>query len=127
MWVAITLGLAEVATGCGGARSTTSSARSVDQTTITREELLGSSATTLFDAVQRLRANWLRPRGTDSIEKSSVIQVYMDNIRLGGVEQLRQISPVTVASLRHYDGIQATARWGIDHAAGAIAITTLSR
>jgi hypothetical protein len=108
-------------------RGGAASAPAVDQTLITREELVASSATNLFDAVQRLRANWLRTRGTDSFETPTVIQVYLDNQRVGGVEQLRQLSPLNVSTLRHYDGIQATARWGINHGAGAIVVTTLRR
>lgn len=98
-----------------------------DQTLITRADLDKVNATNLYDAVQSLRGNWLRPRAADSFEKPSVIQVYQDNVRIGGVTELRAIPPRIVVSVRWYDPIQATARWGVDHGAGAIFVVTAGR
>lgn len=94
---------------------------------ILREEFLTLNASNLFDVVQRFRPQWLRPRGTDSINNPTSVQVYLDNQRLGGVESLRQISPVTVQTVRHFDGIEASGRWGLDHGSGVIFITSLGR
>lgn len=91
---------------------------------IPRNELLAREFTNMFDAIQALRGNWLRDRGSDSFNKPTTIQVYLDNQRLGGIEQLRTINPRTVAQVRRFDGIEATSRWGMDHGAGVIAITT---
>jgi hypothetical protein len=110
------------ASGCAGAGQS-GGAPAVDQTLITRVDLDKVNATNLFDAIMALRGNWLRPRASDSFDKPSVLQVYQDNQRIGGVNELRLIQPRDVASVRFYDGIQATARWGMDHAAGAIAVT----
>lgn len=79
----------------------------------------------MFDAIQALRGNWLRTRGTDSMKDPSAIQVYLDNQRLGGVEQLRALSPRTIAQARRFDGIEATSRWGMDHGAGVIMLTSV--
>lgn len=101
-----------------------SSAPGTSATVIQRSELLAREFTNMFDAIQALRGNWLRNRGSDSFSQPTAIQVYLDNQRMGGIEQLRAISPRTVAQVRHFDGIEATSRWGMDHGAGVIAITT---
>ena len=100
------------------------SAPSASASVIQRNELLAREFTNMFDAIQALRGNWLRGRGSDSFQNPSTIQVYLDNQRLGGIEQLPAISPRTVAQVRRYDGIEATSRWGMDHGSGVIAITT---
>lgn len=104
-----------------GANSSTASSTS---TVIQRDELIAREFTNMFDAIQALRGNWLRPRGSDSINNPASIQVYLDNQRLGGIEQLRAINPRTVAQVRRFDGIEATSRWGMDHGAGVLMITT---
>jgi hypothetical protein len=111
---------------CAGGNATgrAAAAPAVDQTLITRADLDKVNAPNLYDAIMNLRGNWLRPRAADSFDRPSVIQVYQDNQRIGGVSELRQIVPRDVASVRFYDGIQATARWGMDHSAGAIFVVT---
>ncbi|MBC7896494.1 MAG: hypothetical protein H7066_13850 [Cytophagaceae bacterium] len=110
---------------CAGTKPASgSSAPPTSAAVIQRNELLAREFTNLFDAIQALRGNWLRDRGSDSFSKPTAIQVYLDNQRMGGLEQLRTISPRTVAQVRRYDGIEATSRWGMDHGAGVIAITT---
>jgi hypothetical protein len=107
-----------------GSASGSASAPPVSATIIQRNELLARDFTNMFDAIQALRGNWLRGRGSDSFNNPSTIQVYLDNQRLGGLEHLRSISPRTVAQVRRFDGIEATSRWGMDHGSGAIMITT---
>ena len=43
---------------------------------------------------------------------------------MGGVETLRTIDLRPVTYIRYFDGIAATARWGLDHGAGAIYVST---
>lgn len=119
-------GVAILVLACAGGTGTArgSAAPAVDQTLITRADLDKVNATNLYDAIMALRGNWLRPRAADSFDKPSVLQVYVDNQRIGGVSELRLIVPRDVASVRFYDPIQATARWGMDHAAGAIFVVT---
>ena len=97
---------------------------SVDHSVITPEELHARNFTNLYDAIQALRGNWLRTRGNDSFETPSIIQVYLDNQRMGGLEQLRSLNPRSVYSVQYFDGIAATARWGLNHGAGAIFVTS---
>jgi hypothetical protein len=98
--------------------------RRVDRNVLTREQMLEHRFTTAFDAVSSLRSNWLITKGTDSFQNPSVVWVYVDSNKLGGVESLRQIAPSTVVTIRYFDGIAATARWGIDHGSGVILVST---
>lgn len=107
-----------------GSASGSSSAPPASASVIQRNELLAREFTNMYDAIQALRGNWLRGRGSDSFQNPSAIQVYLDNQRLGGIDQLRAISPRTVAQVRRFDGIEATSRWGMDHGSGVIFITT---
>ena len=71
------------------------------------------------------RASWLRPRGQDSlVGNSSQIQVYRDDVHLGGVETLRNIHPMEIEYVRYFDAVQASSRWGFDHGSGAIYVAT---
>jgi hypothetical protein len=82
----------------------------------------------MYDVVRALRGNWVRSRTAESFGKSSVVQVYLDMQRqTGGLDELRQLAPVNVDLVRFMDPIQASARFGLDHGAGAILITTAKR
>ena len=83
--------------------------------------------TNLYDVIRALRGNWLRVRAAESFGKSSEMQVYLDMQRIGTVEELRTMSPMNILTVRFFDPIQASARWGMDHGSGALLVTTLKR
>jgi hypothetical protein len=89
---------------------------------LSQEEMRNEHFTNVYDAVVALRSSWLVVRGTDSFQQPSQIWVYFDSNRLGGVDEMRSISVNAVASIRHYNGTDATMRWGVGHNAGAIQI-----
>lgn len=95
-----------------------------DRQVLDRNEIRATQYTNLYDVVLALRGNWLRVRAADSFEKSTTIQLYLDAQRLTGVEDLRGMNPTNVGSIRYLDPIQAGARYGLDHGAGAILVTT---
>ena len=100
--------------------------RRMDRSVITREQMLTGKYVTVYDAVAALRSNWLRPRGPDSFVVPSVVWVYIDGTRAGGVEMLHNIQPKLVNTVRFYDGPTATGRWGVDNGSGVIHISTWS-
>lgn len=108
---------------CLGCASTSSGNRR-DSSLITQEQILEHRFNNAYEAVQALHSNWLLTKGTDSFSSPSQVRVYVDNTLLGGVETLKSISARTVYSIRHFDGISATARWGMDHGQGVIFIST---
>ena len=93
-----------------------------DPERLSQEEMLREHFTNVYDAVASLRSAWLTIRGTDSFQQPSQIWVYYDENRLGGVDEMRSVLVNSVASLRHYNGVDATVRWGVGHSAGAIQI-----
>src|SRR5450432_682608 len=95
-----------------------------DMSVLTQQTLIENHFSTAYDAVQSLRSNWLNAKGPDSFTSPTEVRVYLNSTMLGGVETLREISTPTVAFIRHYDGISATARWGLGHGAGVIYVST---
>jgi hypothetical protein len=93
-----------------------------DAERLTQDEMLREHFTNVYDAVASLRSAWLTVRGTDSFQQTSQVWVYFDENRLGGVEEMRSVTVNSVASLRHYNGVDATTRWGVGHSAGVIQI-----
>jgi hypothetical protein len=108
---------------CSSGRKTANLPRR-DQNVITGEELTQGHFITVYDAVEALHPPWLAARGPDSFVAPSEVLVYLDNVKLGGVSQLRNLDLHSIRYIRHYDGVAATARWGVGHAAGVILIST---
>jgi hypothetical protein len=103
---------------------TTESRPGSDRSIITKEQLNEGHFTTVYNAVEGLRRNWLQTRGSDSINLPTQVKVYLDNSLLGGVDMLRNIDSNSISFIRYYDGITATTRWGLDHGAGVIFVST---
>src|SRR5512146_2853320 len=80
---------------------------------ITSEQLQTRHFLNAYEAVQALHANWLSGRGVSSASMPEQVVVYEDLTRVGGVDALRSISILSVKSIQHFDGNEATARWGI--------------
>lgn len=95
-----------------------------DMSVLTYQTLVDDHFLTAYDAVASLRSNWMNAKGTDSFTSPTEVRVYLNNTLLGGIETLREIGTPTVVFIRHYDGIAATARWGLGHGAGVIFVST---
>jgi hypothetical protein len=79
-----------------------------------------------YDAVARLRPNWLAGHGiTSSGGSTQYATVYVDGQRYGEISSLRQIQAFHVVTMRYYDITEAGARFGIGGgSSGVIEITT---
>lgn len=93
-----------VAAACAGAAGRRSS---VDPDLITPEEIRASDAANAYELVERLRPRWLIARGDRSINLDTVILVYEDGVRLGGIETLRDLQRPLIHSLRVLDAAEA--------------------
>lgn len=90
---------------------------------ITQADIGDTAYADVYELIISRRASWLRPRGQDSlVGNTSQVQVYRDDVRLGGVETLRGIHPMEIEYVRYFDPVQASSRWGFDHGSGAIYI-----
>jgi hypothetical protein len=124
MWkpARLTLSLVLVLGACASAgRGGTPQGRS---DLLVEDQIRGQSYSTVYDVIVALRPNWLRTRGTDSFNTPTQIQVYVDNMRVGGIATLQQIPTVSTYYVQWYDGLEASARWGLGHGAGAIYVST---
>ena len=97
-----------------------------DRNVLTAAELERVAVETAYDAIQRLRPDFLRPRGRLSLENpaASLPVVYLDDIRLGGPDALRTIRVADVHEIRYLSASDATTRYGTGHPGGVIAVIT---
>lgn len=97
-----------------------------DRDTITEAEIASSSAANAYEAVQRLRGNFLSNRGKTTIlgRSSPMPIVYLDGVRFGEISSLRNISATTVQTIRLYRAWEAQQKYGNDVMGGVIEVTT---
>ena len=108
------------AAGGGGSGGASSSAP------ITVEEIQDVSANNLYEVVESLRPRWLRSRGAISINNPSAGDpvVYMNQMRMGSIEVLRDLQPSNIVGIQWVTASDATTRFGLGHAGGVIQILT---
>jgi hypothetical protein len=112
-----------IVTACGAQRSGGTPQTSA-RAQLASEEMEKAGYPDLFATVQSLRPHWLQRRGSTSLRPGLQIRVYLDGALYGGPETLRQITTRSVSSIQYLDGLQASARWGLDHDLGAIVVST---
>jgi len=111
--VAAILGCAP-ATGTSGTSGTPPVPRR--GTLLTAEEILAAHAdvATAYDAISRLRPNWLAARGATFDPPSSEFPVVFVNGRLyGELNSLRNIDASHVADVRYYSSAEAGSIFGL--------------
>jgi hypothetical protein len=91
---------------------------------LTAEEITNTKAeeVTAYDAVSRLRPNWLAPHGVTSFKKqgTAYAMVYMDDQKYGDLNMLKNFKAFQVAEMRYYDFTQAGARFGVAAGSGGV-------
>ena len=92
---------------------------------LTREEIMGTSASDLLEVVRRLRPSWLRTRGVSSAQGGAQIAVFMDGVRMGDSPRfLSSLRPENVIEMRYVNARDATTRWGTGFPSGVIEVIT---
>ncbi len=122
--VLVTLLAAAPLWGCASTKATTGRNSDV----LTREEIMATGATNLFDVVNRLRPRWLQIRTVSSFNLSDEIVVFQDDMNLGGPDALRDIPPEIAYEIRWLNGIRASSvlpgLMSGRHIQGAIIVST---
>jgi hypothetical protein len=97
-----------------------------DPARITRAEIVASVAVDAYDAVVKLRANFLASRGRTSFRpnESTLPTVFVDGLRYGPISTLKQIPAIDVAEIRLFRSWEATTAFGTGFPSGVIAVTT---
>ena len=94
---------------------------------ITEDEIVASRATTAYEAIQKLRANFLTYRGETSLDKSMSSPyptVYLDGQEFGPITILRTIPASQVSIIRLYRAWEATTKYGSRNMSGVIEVST---
>jgi hypothetical protein len=111
-------------TACAASTGTKSPRRLTNLITV--EEIAASMAKDAFEAIQLLRPEWLIPRGIASptYPRSTIPAAYVNNNRLGDIENLRTISALSIAEISFLSPHDATTLYGTGHTGGAILVKT---
>jgi hypothetical protein len=96
--------------------------RRASSTLISAEEVRASHAANAFELIQTARPGWLRKHGAVSFRMDGDILVYLDDVRLGGLDALHSQPLSGIDSIRFLDATTASARFGLSHPHGAIQI-----
>ena len=94
---------------------------------ITAADIARVNAASAYDAVVKLRANFLRSRGVSSFMqpvRSSHPIVFIDGMEIGTLFELRSLPAAEVAEIRFLSSGEATIRYGDGYMAGVILVTT---
>jgi len=82
-----------------------------------------ADANTVYDAVARLRPNWLAAHGVTSSTSSTTSEyasVFVDGVLYGDLSTLRSLQAYHVADIRYYDITQSGAKYGIRGGTGGV-------
>ena len=113
--------------GCssGGTRAAGTTTRR-NPNVITQAELAEPSVNTLtlYDAIQRLRPNWLRARGAASINNVNTLPGVMINESFSSVDMLRGMRATDVTQMEFMSGADATTLYGTGYVNGLIKVKT---
>ena len=95
-----------------------------DPNVITREEIIASSAANAYEAVSRLRPNFLQFRGQTTITgpDTGYPKVYLDRMPYGDITTLKSLDANSIREIRYYNSAAASARFGLGNVAGAIEV-----
>jgi hypothetical protein len=91
---------------------------------ITAEEIVEAKATNAYEAVERLRPNWMvaRPSRYVSDPTPLVPVVFLDNTDLGDLNQLWTIVASEILEIRYLDDREAVYRYGTTYNSGIIQV-----
>ena len=92
---------------------------------LTQEQLAATNTTNLYEAIEKLRPEWLTSRGPTSVTNATpaVPSVYMNGSMLGKAESLRDMRVLDVTEVRYWEAGPASARFGMGHPRGVIELT----
>ena len=109
--------------GCSSAA--TQSGPRGDANRLTHDQLAATNSGTVYDAVEKLRPEWLTSRGPSSMTDPTptVASVFMNGQLLGKVDFLREVRIIDVSEARYWPAGQAAAKFGMGHPRGVIELT----
>lgn len=118
IWIALALSASLGALGCASTGTTSGTAKGRSSSRLAKSEIETTNLTSAYDVVSTLRPAWLRPPGmtttglgvTGGNSTQKQVLVYLDGMRLGGIESLRTITTSAIASMEYLSPTEATTR-----------------
>jgi hypothetical protein len=123
--------LMTVGAGCAASRSSTPI---TDPDVITEDQIVRSKATNAYDLIATLRPQMFTAHGAATTRgqqpptpgrQALPVVVYIDNVKVGPVEELKALGKLDVREIRYLSPRAATDRWGEGHPGGVIYVTTV--
>ncbi len=129
IWLMALLSASMVGACASGGATAGAGAPGRDPNVITQAELARENSPNVYDAIQHLRPEMLRPRlanASSSITSPGdyTVHVYLDNNRLGEISDLRTIPLSTIKDIRYLNPSQAMQRFGSGNSGGVIVLTS---
>ncbi len=89
-------------------------------------EIVASRVTDAYQAVLRLRPDFLRRGDTPDarVPATDELHVYLDDVDMGGIDALRRVPLDAVTQIRYVPRTEAEMRWPGRHPAGVILVST---
>jgi hypothetical protein len=96
---------------------------------ITREDIEKANVFNAYDAVSRLRPQFLNSHGTTTIYGSDTgyPKVYLNHQLYGDLQSLRNLDIHGISEIHYYNGTEASTRFGLGNVSGAIEVITDAR
>lgn len=94
---------------------------------ITEAELATVGSVNAYEAIRRLRHEFLDSRGETALQKNRsqpLPTVYIDGVPLGGISELYTIPASTLSSIRLYRAWEATTKYGVGNMSGVLELTS---
>ncbi len=120
-------GLAALLAGSGACSTRRGAAVTANRNLVTREELAGTNAQIVYQALERLRPSWMSSRGPANMgnvrdASDAIANVYIDGNHMGNLEYLKQVYVSDVHEIRFWEPGEAGARFGMGNPRGVIEI-----
>jgi hypothetical protein len=91
---------------------------------INESEVEQSTAATAYDLIQQLRPRWLVvASGPTTLGREPEIMVYVNDMKVGGPQNLYDIDVNAIRRVSFMDANEATGRFGLNHSHGAIMVS----
>jgi len=120
--------LIALAAACGASnRPPNSPPRGGSGNSISASQIEAINAVTVYEAVEKLRPQWLRSRGEQSImSPGGGVVVYLNDTRYGDISSLRSLQANAAASILYYNAAAAQYRFGTGNTYGVIQVLTIA-
>jgi hypothetical protein len=93
---------------------------------ITREEIAAAHVYNAYDAVQTLRPAFFHSHGQTTLSPgdNGLPRVYLNHQAFGDIDSLRQLDVTAIREIHYYNAPEASNRFGLGNASGAIEVIT---